>query len=190
LISVVEPNDIEAREVDYWKGNVPTNCAGGIGLKMKLYVKPLDVSFEEIAVEEVPCNNGRCTGYFALPYFSGNWCHSRDNGAGVWHDIQFDNLFGIDTACISNKLDRVTDDGILIENESYGWMHGDLIWEVPFGWNVVGTTGLADEAARFAENTTQEMIIFPDGLSGVRKFSNTVTRHIDGRIYLNGVLKK
>jgi hypothetical protein len=54
----------------------------------------------------------------------------------------------------------------------------------------VGTTGLADEAARFAENTTQEMIIFPDGLSGVRKFSNTVTRHIDGRIYLNGVLKK
>ena len=185
LISVVEPNGIEARKVDYWKGNVPTNCAGGIGLTMKLHVKPLDVSFERIAVEEVPCNKGTHTGYFALPYFSGDWYHSRENGAGNWHKVQFGNLFGDDTACISNKLDRVTPEGILIEDETYGWMYGSLIWEVPFGWNEKDTSGFADEVARFAEYTRQEMIIFDDGRTGVSKFANMVIRHIDGKIFLN-----
>ena len=40
---------------------------------MKLYVKPLDVSFAEIAVEEVPCAEGTHSGYFSLPQFSGEW---------------------------------------------------------------------------------------------------------------------
>ena len=82
-------------------------------------------------------------------------------------------------------MDRVTPEGILIEDETYGWMYGSLIWEVPFGWNEKETSGSADEAARFAEYTRQEMIIFDDGRTGVSKFANMVIRHIDGKIFLN-----
>ena len=190
LISVVEPNGIEARDVQYWKGNVPTNCAGGIGLKMKLYVKPLDVSFAKIAVEEVPSTEGTHSGYFALPQFSGEWCHSRENGAGYWINVNEDNLFGDDEAYISNELYRVNDSGLFVEDENYGWWYGDLSWEVPFGWNEKNTDGYTTEVKRFAEDTLQEMVIFPSGLSGVRKFSNMATRYIDGRIFLNGVQKE
>ena len=190
LISVVEPNGIEARNVRYWKGSVSTNCAGGIGLEMKLYIKPLDVSFEKIAVEEVPCTEGMHSGYFALPQFSGDWYHSRDNGAGRWHDISEGNIFGDDTACISNELYRVNDSGLFVEDENYGWWYGDLSWKVPFGWNEMNTAGDTAEFKRFAENTLQEMVIFPNGMSGVRKFYNMATRYIDGRIFLNGVQKE
>jgi hypothetical protein len=190
LITVVAPNGIEARDVNYWKGNVPTNCAGGIGLKMKLYVKPLDVSFAEIAVEEVPNTEGTHSGYFALPQFSGDWYHSRENGAGKWFKINEDNLYGDDIACISNELDRINDSGLCVTDEKYGWRDGLLVWQVPFGWNEKGTSGTAQEFKRFAEHVQQEMIIFSWGLSGVRKFSYMATREIDGRIFLNGVQKE
>ena len=190
LISVVEPNGIEASNVCLWEGSVSTNCAGGIGLEMELYVKPLDVSFAEIAVEEVPSTEGTHSGYFALPQFSGEWCHSREKGAGNWCNVDRDNLFGDDRACISNELYRVNDSGLFVEDENYGWWYGDLSWKVPFGWNEKNTDGNTTEVKRFAENTLQEMVIFPNGMSGVRKFSNMATRYIDGRIFLNGVQKE
>jgi hypothetical protein len=189
-INVVAPNGIEAREVDYWKGNVPTNSAGGIGLTMDLYVKPLDVSFVGIAIQEVPNNNGHHTGYFAFSNFSGNWYHSRGNGAGEWLGVDGENKFGHDFACISNSLSRVTEDGIFIDDERYGWLDGELCWHVPFGWNEYYVDDLMSEFARFAEDTRQTMLISADGKCEVRKFGNSAIRYIDGRIYLNGVQKK
>ena len=171
--------------MDYWKDNVPTNSAGGIGLTMDLYVKPLDVSFEGIAVEEVPCDEGSHTGYFAFSCFSGDWYHSRDNGAGNWINVRSGNLWGEDKACISNALSRITEDGILVDDENYSWIDGELVWHVPFGWNESDTTEKVPEFARFAEDTRQIIVIFSSGLTGVEKFGNRVIRYIDGRIYLN-----
>ena len=185
-ISVVAPSGIETRKVNYWEGNVPTNRAGGIGLTIDLHITPLDVSFEGIAVEEVPCTEGTHSGYFSFPRFSGEWCHSRDNGAGKWIKVSEENLFGQDFACLSNEMFRVTEDGIFVEDESGSWIDGKLIWQVPFGWNELGTEKGTPEFARFAEDTKQTMVIFPNEHCGVEKFGNRASRYIDGRIYLNG----
>ena len=42
------------------------------------------------------------------------------------------------------------------------------------------------EFDRFPRQETQNMVIFPDGTSGVRKFLHAVTREIDGKVYLDG----
>ena len=65
-MNVVEPNGIAARNVDPILYSNKMNQAGWIGMRMDLYVMPLDVSFTEVLIEEVPCGieRGRATGYF------------------------------------------------------------------------------------------------------------------------------
>jgi hypothetical protein len=189
-ISVVAPSGIEAREVGYEVGNVLSNSAGGLLLTMEIYVTPLDVSFGGIAIEEVPDVGGSHSGYFSHSEFASMWNHSRANGAGEWIKVDVDNFAGFDRAGITNGLLRITSDGILIDDENYGWIYGSLNWQNPFGWNELDTSGTSVEFARFAEGVQQEMIIFPNGMFGVRKHKNIAVRYIDGRVYLNGEQKE
>jgi hypothetical protein len=190
LISVIAPSGIKAQNVGYEVMNVSSNEAGGLVLAMDLYVMPLEVSFSRISIEEVPCDVGVRSGYFSRQEFSSMWCHSRENGAGNWINVEKDNFIGRDRAGITNELFRIHSSGILIDDEDYEWTDGRLEWDVPYGWNEKDTGGEIVECGRFAEDVKQVMVIFSDGRFGVRKHSNVVIRYADGRVYLNGVQKQ
>lgn len=55
-ISVVEPHGVLAKNVKNINYGKHPNEAGWVGMELELYITPLDVSFFNIAVEEVPCN--------------------------------------------------------------------------------------------------------------------------------------
>ena len=65
-------------------------------------------------------------------------------------------------------------------------MDGLMIWQIPFGWHVRGTSGETDPSGNIA-GTTQEFYIDQWGHAAVRKFNNQATRRIDDRRFFNGV---
>ena len=182
---VVEPNAIMARNPKSINFGRHPNQAGWVGMELELYVKPLDVSFFEIAVEEVPCNRGLHTGYFDNPYFSHMWYHTRENHAGNWVDVSLGNFFAYDNAAIADKLDQILTVDSVGNSVEDGWIDGNITWEVPFGWNEAGTSGQAEAYRTFAEGVTQEMIIFHNGRTGVRKLGNQVVRMTNDVVILN-----
>ena len=185
-ISVVAPNGIEAVRVDHLIFGVPTNHAGGIGMEFVLKVKPLDVCFSGIAVEEVPCDIGSREGYFSYPMFAYLQSHTFDNGAGRWSNVRVNNILELtDVAAIESLIPRITADGILTNDLSFGWIDGRVEWDIPMGWGEKNSVIGDNPYKKFAEDTKAEMRIFSSGQSGVRKFQHQVTRYIDGRIFLD-----
>ena len=69
----------------------------------------------------------------------------------------------------------ITPDGTLTNDYAFGWMEGDMEWNIPFGWNAKGTTNGTEAVGQF-EGTKQEFYIDEHGFTGVRKFHNQVTR--------------
>jgi hypothetical protein len=180
------PNGIEAARVVCKTYGVHTNHAGGVGMKFELRVKPLDVCFSGIAVEEVPCDIGIREGYFAYPMFANLQSHTFNNGAGRWSKVQIDNILELtDEAAIESLIPRITPDGILTNDTSFGWIDGRIVWNIPMGWGEKNSVIGDNPYKKFAEDTKAEMRIFSSGQSGVRKFQHQVTRYIDGRIFLD-----
>ncbi|MBQ2630978.1 MAG: hypothetical protein IJG13_14990, partial [Kiritimatiellae bacterium] len=192
-ISVVEPNGIQVRNPVVRSYITSPDRAGWVGLKQDFYVLPMDVSFGNIAMQEVPCTIGTHSGYFVNPAFSVIWCHSTNNGAGTWNTIDaLTNKMGEgDIARITMELLRVDESGNLTDNPAYGWADGEITWGVPFGWgakpanlDVLHTTVLYKQ---FDPNAGHRFLIVPDGTVSVRKFGNEATRDIQGHLFLNGV---
>jgi len=188
LLSCIEPSSVEVREVDLCTYGLPAGKAGGIGLLQAFYVKPLTVSFSEIAVEEVPSTNGLATGYFRYAFTSNLWSHTSDAGAGKWIDVfpgnRMWNMQFRDEAAIALEMLPITPDGVLTNDYSFGWMDGEMEWDVPFGWNARGTTNGTEAVGQFG-GTKQEFYIDRWGFAGVRKFHNQATRYVDDARYLN-----
>ena len=187
-LSCIEPSGIEVREVDLCTYGLPAGKAGGIGLLQAFYVKPFTVSFSQIAVEEVPSNDGSVVGYFRYALSSNLWSHTSSAGAGEWHDVTVHNRMGDtrfrDEAAISFEMLPITPDGTLTNDYSFSWMAGEMTWDVPFGWNVKGTANGTAPFDTF-EGTIQEFYIDATGFTGVRKFYNQATRSIDDVRHLN-----
>ena len=190
-LSCIEPSEIIAREVELCTYGLPAGKAGGVGLLLAFYVTPFTVSFSEIAVEEVPCDDGSVNGYFRHVMPTNAWSHTRLAGAGIWDDVDLDNRVSgrdriRDEAGIYEELPPITPDGTITNDYSYGWMDGLMIWQIPFGWHVRGTSGETDPFGNIA-GTTQEFYIDQWGHAAVRKFNNQATRRIDDRRFFNGV---
>ena len=143
-----------------------------------------------IAVEEVPSTNGSHSGYFDSYYFKGNWTHSRENGAGRWMDVDVKNYWGSDTAAWIQELYRMTSDGFLIEDTAYSWKNGHIEWEILYGWNTNGTTGVSEPSKIFEFNAVQRFEIKNNGDFSVQKLGNIVMRTTNNWYYLNGVRKR
>ena len=191
LITVVEPSGIEARNPRRVTFGAGPGRAGWIGLRQEFYVKPLDVSFLQIKIEEVPCSTGGHGGYFTNSSFSVIWCHSTTNGAGRWLAVNSENRIGDhDTAALTMELLRVKPDGSLTQDESFGWADGWITWVVPFGWNspeAVAANSEADAFREFDPQAGHRFTITTNGTVTVRKFRNEAVRMVDGRTTLNGV---
>ncbi len=190
-LSCIEPSGIVAREVALCTYGLPAGKAGGIGLRQAFYVTPFTVSFSEIAIEEVPCDEGSVNGYFRYVIEPGGWSHTRLAGAGIWLDVDTDNRASstnraIDEAAIEEELPPITPDGVETNDYSFGWMDGLMIWQIPFGWNARGTSGETPQIGNIA-GTTQEFYIDRWGHTAIRKFNNQATRRIDDRRFLNGL---
>ena len=166
---------------------------------LPLYIGPFDVSFARIAVEEVPYDDNPWagdthTGYFSRKDMATWWHHTRENGAGLWHNVGDANRLGgedtKDWAGVVSPLSRVNDSGLFVDDPTCRWSDGTISFRNPFGWNAGGTTGVTAPWARFAEDVRAEFILQEDGTFTVRKLGNEATRYVDGRVFLNGVQQK
>ena len=187
-IRVVEPSGVRALNPSAVTYGLSSLSAGGIGLQLDIQVLPLDVSFQEIWIEEVPSTMGVQTGYFTHPYFDGDRCHSRENGAGVWFSVLDENIIDArDTAAYTQPYPRMTPSGQLSESLSEGWIAGENVWSIPLGWNVPQTPDGAEPWKCFAADETQTFTIDAFGTAGVRKLRHEAVREVLGSVYLDGV---
>ena len=147
-IQVVEPKWIsskaEERPVVY-PDVVQKGEAGCIGMRLHLYVEPIDVSFSEISVEEVPCLTYEANGYFANPYYNGAFGHTRLAGAGRWIRVLTDGneLDCVDIAAYKDKIPWLTPNGTVTTNAAYAWTDGEVYMRkrkaIPFPTRNSGT---------------------------------------------------
>lgn len=188
-LSVVEPARIFASNIVVRAYNVSSNQAGGVGMTMQLYVEPFDVWFGGIAMEEVPCTEATVSGYFANPVFvefaAG---HTRAHGAGRWSNVNGDNnnCWATDCAAIIGVLPRMTEGGTPTEDLTCGWSDGESRWKIPFGWNILNTTGMDTEYKQLHVIYEHVCTMCTNGRASVSKFGYTVSRDITGEFYING----
>lgn len=192
-ITVVEPDGAEGRDPQCITYGVSPGRAGWIGLHQDVHVRPLDVSFEWLMMEEVPCSAGERQGYFSAPSFATIGAHTEETGAGVWCEMGSDNRMGEgDDARITTELMRMDPDGNFTEDESCGWEDGSISWDVPLGWTSVLTAVRHSDTKPemvFDSGTKQRFAITATGSVTVEKFGNTARRDIDGTTYCNDAEK-
>ena len=176
-ISIVEPVGFSCERAEIIDFSLGTNVAGGAGMSLELYITPTNVCFGNIALEEVPTEEGAVGGYFNNEEFMPYWAHTRERNAGYWKNIGNDNLFLLeDEAKMGEELPPMAPDGTLTNDVSFGWQDGAIIWNIPLGWNERGTSGEADPIKTNAVPEHQTFIITPDGTLSVIKAGWYVSR--------------
>ena len=109
-LSIIEPQSVKAELANgLSRASVVTfsagaGQAGGIGMRLRLFVRPMSVSFTHIKIEEVPRLTYRASGYFENPYFNGAFVHTTVAGAGNWLPVRPDNSFADDTAAYNDVI--------------------------------------------------------------------------------------
>ena len=192
LIDVQEPFGVEstAERPIVYSNAVHKGEAGGIGMKLYLYITPLEVSFSEIAVEEVPCLTYEAEGYFTNIYFNGAFAHTGGQwgaGAGRWADVDRNNQFGeYDEAAYNDKIPWLTPNGTPTTNAAYAWTEGYVYIDNPFGWHVKGTSGNTPPYKVFGENIQDTIMLDEHGRVGVWKLNNWVIRTTNDVVSLFG----
>ena len=141
-------------------------------MRLPLYVRPFDVSFANIYIQEIPCYDEiPPTGYFTNAV---NKSHTVSAGAGNWGCPALSGYWMTDRAGKS----PVTN----------GWSSGVMIWKIPIGWNSAILSPVAKEIN--PNQYTQRFEIFDDGTIRIDKHGKWVSRTIDDHIFLNGEQKK
>ena len=158
-------------------------------MMFQLFILPLSVSFSEIAVEEIPSNQGIHTGYFSNPYFAGSWYHTVERGAGRWWDVGYYNVWATDTADWVNALPRCFPDGTVTFNPDEGaWSDGTIVWFINCGWAEKGRRPGDPHVREFAEPNDQMFHIDERGTFTISKFQHLVARGTNTLVHLDGVL--
>lgn len=193
LVSVVKPTGIEGYNVHAVTNGTSSGVAGGIALFQGYRVLPLDVLFDGISVEEVPCSEEIAPeGYFAYtPTNQFPRSHTRQAGAGKWIEVEGGNYVGgygaVDKARCFVSFPRRKPDGTETTDVSYGWLGGSLTWKVPMGWGGKIMPEYSEPSGTFAEETRQRFLITSQGDVTVEKLGNSAERKIDGRVFLGVV---
>ena len=184
-ISVLEPVKYYCENAVNISTNLGENVAGGAGMSLELYIEPRTVCFGNIALEEVPTEEGGVLGYFDNEEFSPYWAHTRERRAGHWKNIGNDNLFLLeDEATMGEVLPPMTPDGTLTNDVSFGWREGAIIWTIPLGWNERGTSCEEEPIKTNAVPEHQTFTITPNGTLAVIKAGFFVARGTNTQIRL------
>ena len=173
-ISVLNPSGITCQQHSWGGMDLPKGTAGGAGMYLSLYVEPMTVNFEGIAIQEVPSNSGTHTGYFAQTNQMASWYHDRDNGAGFWHDVTTGNFWTRDNAKVNVK--------------SPPWSFGTKSWKIPIGWNERGTDYLAPHIHELSVSYQQNFIITVEGTVTVMKHEHWASRSTNDCWILDGAI--
>ena len=177
-----------------WDGGCfPTHAVGEAGLHTYNCIGPLYVSFQGIAVSEIPCDENDVvppTGYFTNS--ASGLFHGIGQGAGRAHWVREGNYW-------------MKDDAYSGRSAGVDWTPGTLVWKVPIGWHRKNMAGnwfqnvdkpdyeRKDDASsrplliggrRDLYLQTRE--ILPDGTFRSEKFGHWITRGTWCRIILDG----
>lgn len=183
---VVEPDAVATSDVGFESLRLPSGHAGGIALRMRLHAGPLDVSFQNVKIEEIPDVGGTRVGYFADPFFMRDWYHGNEQGAGDWFAVIADNEFLLDVAGFVKELAQLDAFGFVSPAGTNGWTSGTLTWNVPCGWGGDDAKTGDEPVGTFSDEALQVMTIDAEGNCEVKKHGNAVSRTIQGLVRLNG----
>ena len=181
--SVVEPEDVVCRNVE-WDGQcLPHGRAGGFGMYLYTYVLPMNVSFQGIDMLEEPCDEViPPTGFYASTNFNGVLSHTLQAGAGWWHHVKPGNYWAQDNA---HAIERQPP-----------WSEGQMSWKIPVAWyqRLEGTDSswgrnlLVNIRRRMpaSEMYRQNFTITEDGTISIWKFHHEILRTTNDIIRLDG----
>jgi len=192
---LVEPSEVVTREATWVGVCWPSGCVGEAGLRTVNYIGPMHVSFQGIAVSEVPCYDViPATGCFTQGVH--NLSHTVEARAGMCFIIKANNYWAIDRA----------------ESSAFeaNWQPGtesSMVWKIPIGWHRI-RQDFADRGfwlSEFADYTEyqntnslplliggrtdlylQERHIDEDGVFRTDKFGHWISRSKSCRIILDG----
>lgn len=120
-LSLVEPQEVLCREVEWDGGCLPRGLSGGFGMYQTLHVTPMYVSFCGIDMAEIPCDSVvPPSGYYASTNFAGSLSHTSAVGAGAWHHVGVGNRWCVDHAASGARTPP--------------WSDGVMVWKIPIQW--------------------------------------------------------
>jgi len=162
-LTVVEPDGIVCSRG--WD-RCTSEC---VAMELEPFVTPLDVSFQEIAMMEVPTTTVGPSGYFTNEVFSSVWYHTSFRGAGVWHNIQSGNYF-------------FKDEPAFAETCPQPFFDGTIDWEIVLGWNERDSLPIASPVATSATHYHQVFTIDEQGSIRIDKFGQWIQQFADGAV--------
>lgn len=124
-------------------------------------------------VRKLHCTTGRHSGYFDNPDFSDSWSHTGARGAGWYFTVKPGNLW--------------FEDNPLFRGAPQPWSFGTLSWDIPIGWNEIGTERLAPCAAQINSEVTQNFIFSINGDVTMSKFEHWAFRSTNDWRIVDGV---
>ena len=131
-------------------------------MSLELYVMPMTVNFEEIAIQEDPCHTGVHSGYFDQTSQQHSWYHDVDNGAGIWHNISTGNYWTVDNPLVAVKPPP--------------WTSGYKVWDIPIGWYFRDPPAAIPSIHNVQSDVKQYFTIDSNGTVRVEKFSHWASR--------------
>ena len=169
LIKLVDPAEVVTREASWPGGCWPSGSVGEATLRTVNYIGPMHVSFQGIAVSEVPCYDViPATGCFTQGVH--NLSHTVEAQAGRAYRIKPGNYW-----CIDNAESAAPETN---------WVQGvasEMIWKIPIGWHRITWLHAFDDywEAPFADTIEYDATNSPPMLVGGRTDMYLQERHID-----------
>ena len=162
-LTVVEPTGVVCPKG--W-----SQCATGYtAMLLDPYITPLDVSFQGIAVMEVPTTSVGPSGYFTNEVFSSVWYHTHFRGAGQWHNVGLENFFFRDTPAFAEICPQPFADGT-------------IDWEIVLGWGELNSPTNIPPVKMIASHYHQVFTIDVQGGIRIDKFGQWIKQFPDGTI--------
>ena len=151
--TVVEPGSESATKTDL------TFPAGqqGVGMSLTITVAPIDVSFKNVEMLEIPGPASAILGYFTDTRFAGTDFSHHPNVS--WIPLNAENKWG-DTASFNGWPTR--------------WSAGGYDWDIPVTWRVIGDSGSGNNLPH--NRLQQHRIVDNTGLSTESKLGQTASR--------------
>ena len=119
-LNIVEPSHVFTQSAKFDGVCWPMGECGEAGLQTVNYIAPFHVSFQGVAVSEIPCIEAiPPTGYFTnlTTHLTHGVC--EDAGTAFW--IKTNNYWTVDNAFTTSFIPN--------------WSHGTLYWKIPIGWH-------------------------------------------------------
>ena len=162
-LMVVEPTGIDCPRG--WD-RCTSEC---VAMELEPLVTPHDVSFQGIAMMEVPTTTVGPSGYFTNENFTSVWYHTSFRGAGVWHNIQDENYFFPDKPAFA-------------ETCLQPFFDGTIDWEIVLGWNERDSPTNIPPVKTIPMHYHQVFTIDAQGSIRIDKFGQWIKQFTDGSV--------